>query len=230
MPQKRKTQNQPQQYQQEQNQQQQNDQLQTLSNLDCVSDDLAETLERISNDNNFNNSSNNNINQNDINTSNTNSNIQITGSYNNANIEYATSYPEIEKANILFNLDSNILRLLAKDGTVAGQNISSLEVISDLSESDLMINTHWITSGGTNNLIQAINNSPLYEYTQEFTNQLITNGNAILDLKINFPITNPDEINFEAKYELNDIVIQKIPKAPNGKKIKNVEVFINLKN
>ena len=28
----------------------------------------------------------------------------------------------------------------------------------------------------------------------------------------------------------NDIVIQKIPKAPNGKKIKKVEVFINLKN
>ena len=30
--------------------------------------------------------------------------------------------------------------------------------------------------------------------------------------------------------ESKDIVIQKIPKAPNGKKIKNVEVFINLKN
>ena len=28
----------------------------------------------------------------------------------------------------------------------------------------------------------------------------------------------------------DDIIIQKIPKAPNGKKIKNVEVFINLKN
>ena len=28
----------------------------------------------------------------------------------------------------------------------------------------------------------------------------------------------------------NDIIIQKIPKAPHGKKIKNVEVFINLKN
>ena len=28
----------------------------------------------------------------------------------------------------------------------------------------------------------------------------------------------------------DDIVIQKIPKAPNGKKIKNIEVFINLKN
>ncbi len=28
----------------------------------------------------------------------------------------------------------------------------------------------------------------------------------------------------------NDIVIQKIPKTPNGKKIKNIEVFINLKN
>ena len=27
-----------------------------------------------------------------------------------------------------------------------------------------------------------------------------------------------------------EIIIQKIPKAPNGKKIKNVEVFINLKN
>ena len=28
----------------------------------------------------------------------------------------------------------------------------------------------------------------------------------------------------------DDIIIQKIPKAPNGKKIKNIEVFINLKN
>ena len=30
--------------------------------------------------------------------------------------------------------------------------------------------------------------------------------------------------------EANEVVIQKMPKAPNGKKIKNVEVFINLKN
>ena len=30
--------------------------------------------------------------------------------------------------------------------------------------------------------------------------------------------------------DANDIIIQKIPKPPNGKKIKNVEVFINLKN
>ena len=30
--------------------------------------------------------------------------------------------------------------------------------------------------------------------------------------------------------DANDVVIQKIPKAPNGKKIKYVEVFINLKN
>ena len=30
--------------------------------------------------------------------------------------------------------------------------------------------------------------------------------------------------------DAKEIVIQKIPKAPNGKKIKNVEVFINVKN
>ena len=30
--------------------------------------------------------------------------------------------------------------------------------------------------------------------------------------------------------DANDVIIQQIPKAPNGKKIKNVEVFINLKN
>ena len=30
--------------------------------------------------------------------------------------------------------------------------------------------------------------------------------------------------------DASEIVIQKIPRAPNGKKIKNVEVFINLKN
>ena len=30
--------------------------------------------------------------------------------------------------------------------------------------------------------------------------------------------------------DASEVVVQKIPKAPNGKKIKNVEVFINLKN
>ena len=30
--------------------------------------------------------------------------------------------------------------------------------------------------------------------------------------------------------DASEVVIQKIPKAPNGKKIKNVEVLINLKN
>ena len=30
--------------------------------------------------------------------------------------------------------------------------------------------------------------------------------------------------------DASEVVIQKIPKAPNGKKIKNVEVFINLKD
>ncbi len=30
--------------------------------------------------------------------------------------------------------------------------------------------------------------------------------------------------------DVKDVIIQKLPKAPNGKKIKNVEVFINLKN
>ena len=30
--------------------------------------------------------------------------------------------------------------------------------------------------------------------------------------------------------DANEVVIEKLPKAPNGKKIKNVEVFINLKN
>ena len=30
--------------------------------------------------------------------------------------------------------------------------------------------------------------------------------------------------------DANEVVIQKIPKAPSGKKIKNVEVFINLKS
>ena len=30
--------------------------------------------------------------------------------------------------------------------------------------------------------------------------------------------------------DASEVVIQKIPRAPNGKKIKNVEIFINLKN
>ena len=30
--------------------------------------------------------------------------------------------------------------------------------------------------------------------------------------------------------DASEVIIQKIPKAPSGKKIKNVEVFINLKN
>ena len=41
-----------------------------------------------------------------------------------------------------------------------------------------------------------------------------------------YDVETSELIDIDAK----DVVIEKIPKAPNGKKIKNVEVFINLEN
>ena len=41
-----------------------------------------------------------------------------------------------------------------------------------------------------------------------------------------YDVETSELIDIDAK----DVVIEKIPKAPNGKKIKNVEVFIKLKN
>ena len=97
------------------------------------------------------------------------------GTLNDSTIEFATGYPEIENANINIDLQKNKLRLSSSDGVIANQRILSLEVLYDLLDQESKFIANWKTNGDIGNLVSAINNSPLYEDTEDF-NQLIAKG------------------------------------------------------
>ena len=134
--------------------------------------------------------------------------IQFSGTLNNSTIEFATGYPEIENANINIDLHKNKLRLSSSDGVIANQKILSLEVLYDLLDKESKITANWKTSGDIGNLVSAINNSPLYIDTEDFTNQLIAKGTGALDLKVIYPTENPENIDFKAKYNFIDASIE----------------------
>ena len=150
-----------------------------------------------------------NINLNHINISdNPKRTIQFSGTLNNSTIEFATGYPEIENANINIDLQKNKLRLSSSDGVIANQNILSLEVLYDLLDQESKITANWKTNGDIGSLVSAINNSPLYEDTEDFTNQLIAKGTGALDLKVIFPTESPENIDFRAKYNFIDASLE----------------------
>ena len=137
-----------------------------------------------------------------------NHNIQFSGTLNDSTIEFASGYPEIENANINIDLENNKLRLSSSDGVIANQNISSLEVFYDLLDQESKITANWKTNGDIGSLVSAINNSPLYEDTEDFTNQLIAKGTGALDLKVIYPTENKENIDFRAKYNFLDASIE----------------------
>ena len=135
-------------------------------------------------------------------------NIQFSGTLHDSLIEFATDYPKIENANINIDLQNNKLRLSSNHGVIANQNISSLEVFYDLLDEQSKITSNWKTNGDIGSLVSAINNSPLYEDTEDFTNQLIAKGTGVLDLKVIYPTENPENIDFRAKYNFVDASIE----------------------
>ena len=142
-----------------------------------------------------------------------------TGKYKNARIEYATNYPEYIDTDIDININNNNAQFKSLNGKIANNSIKFFETKIDLADKKKIINVEGIIEGPVNSIVEALNNSPLYEDTKSFTNQLIATGNGSLDLKMIFSADAPDDIDFTAKYDFLNATLQNqrigLPKVDN---------------
>ena len=157
-----------------------------------------------------------------------NGEFKISGFYKNAKIEFATGYPEIVDSNFHVEVNNNLVKIASTDGKIANQDILSLTVESDLTDRSQNINVDWIIDGPISDFVKTVNNTPLYEDTAQFTNQLVSSGQGKLNLKMIYPITSPDDLTFNAFYELNNASFEN--SRIGLPKIENFNASLNIKN
>ena len=157
-----------------------------------------------------------------------NGEFKISGFYKNAKVEFATGYPEIVDSNFHVEVNNNLVKIASTDGKIANQNIRSLTVESDLTDKLQNINVDWIIDGSVSDFIKTVNNTPLYEDTAQFTNQLVSSGQGRLNLKMIYPVTSPDDLTFNAFYELNNASFENL--RIGLPKIENFNARLNIKN
>ena len=159
---------------------------------------------------------------------NNNGEFKISGFYKNVKIEFATGYPEIVNSNFHVEVNNNLVKMTSTDGKIANQNIRSLTVESDLTDKLQNINVDWIIDGSVSDFVKTVNNTPLYEDTAQFTNQLVSSGQGRLNLKMIYPVTSPDDLTFNAFYELNNASFENL--RIGLPKIENFNARLNIKN
>ena len=154
--------------------------------------------------------------------------FKISGFYKNAKVEFATGYPEIVDSNFHVEVNNNLVKIASTDGKIANQNIRSLTVESDLTDKSQNINVDWIIDGSVSDFIKTVNNTPLYEDTAQFTNQLVSSGQGKLNLKMIYPVSSPDDLKFKAFYDLNNASFEN--SRIGLPKIENFNARLNIKN
>jgi uncharacterized protein (TIGR02099 family) len=155
-------------------------------------------------------------------------NFFVVGQVDNAQIEFASGYPELKNTSFNVDVKNNLIKFTTEKGEFANLGIELLEIQNDINDNSGLIDTYTKLRGPSNNLINSINNSPLYNETKGFTNQLVAEGDGLMTAKISYFSYADLPVKFEANYKVENL---KIENPSNGiPEIKKINAVIELDN
>lgn len=120
-------------------------------------------------------------------------------------IEYGEKWPKIEKLALDMLFQGNRMELNSTRGEMLGTQINKVNiVIPDLDADYPMLYVNGVASGSANNAIEFINNSPVLEVTDGFTQNLKVTGLGKLNIKLDIPLNNTDATKVKGAYIVTD--------------------------
>lgn len=120
-------------------------------------------------------------------------------------IEYGKKWPKIDKLALDMVFQGNRMELKSTQGELLGTQINKVDiVIPDLDTKYPMLNVNGVASGYVSNVIQFINNSPVLEVTDGFTQNLNVTGLGKLNIKLDIPLSNTNATKLKGSYIVSD--------------------------
>ena len=131
--------------------------------------------------------------------------FKVTAKIKDGVIEYGEKWPKIEKLALNMLFQGNRMELNSTQGELLGTKITKFNiVIPDLDASHPMLYANGSATGAASSAINFINNSPVLEVTDGFTQSLKVTGAGILNIKLDIPLDNTDATKVKGSYAVTE--------------------------
>ena len=129
--------------------------------------------------------------------------FKVTAKISDAKLEYGTDWPEIEGLGLNMLFEGTRMELIANKGTISGNQLISSHIQIPVLDADYpILNIVSELQGSVADGVKFVNNSPVKEVTQGFTDNLKTTGNSKLHLELKIPMNDIEKANFKGIYEI----------------------------
>lgn len=131
--------------------------------------------------------------------------FKVTAKVSDSVIEYGTGWPLVEGLGINLLFEGKRMELNATSGHVFGnQIVSSKSTIAQLDADDPILNIVSEIKGPVIDGIKFVNNSPVAELTQGFTDNLKTSGQGKLNLSLKIPLNDIERAEYKGAYLISN--------------------------
>ncbi|HYN55222.1 MAG TPA: YhdP family protein [Methylotenera sp.] len=135
--------------------------------------------------------------------------FRVTAKLSNSLLEYGTGWPRIEGLGINLLFEGKRMELNSTAGHILGnQIVKSKTTIAQLDADDPILNVVGELKGPVVEGIKFVNNSPVRELTQGFTDDLKTSGLGNLSLGLKIPLNDIDRAQYKGAYLITNGVMQ----------------------
>ena len=128
--------------------------------------------------------------------------FQITAKVHNAALRYAPSWPQIEQIEAFLDFHGKRMTITASQGSILTTKLSKVKVtIPDLLIHDGILEIDGDAQGATANLLRFIEESPVAQMLDHFTQPLKAEGNGKLALSLRIPLLHLEKSKVAGSYQ-----------------------------
>lgn len=131
--------------------------------------------------------------------------FKVTAKVSDAILEYGSDWPQIEGLGLNLLFEGKRMELNAHTGRILGNQITrSKTTIEQLDAKEPILNVVGEVKGPVAEAIRFVNNSPVQEVAQGFTENVKTSGNGKLDLSLKIPMNNVEASQYKGAYTISN--------------------------
>ncbi len=139
----------------------------------------------------------------------------ITGRFSRARLDYASAWPDIEAIEGGLRFEGARMEISASQGRIFGVRLGKvLVVLPDLDVPDEVLTITGTASGGTQDFLRFVGDSPVRERIDGFTDDMRAEGDGVLDLKLVMPLRRVADTEVTGRYRFKGNALTVVPGLP----------------
>lgn len=131
--------------------------------------------------------------------------FKVTAKMEDGVLNYGKSWPSIDKLNLTMLFQGSRMELNADGGNILGNQFKKARAVIPVLDADNpILEITGETQGTVTDGLRFVNNSPVLDLTDGFTNNLRTSGNGKLNLDLKIPLKNVDTTKIKGTYQISN--------------------------